>query len=126
MKNQKKNYESEVYNLLTQLGVNHSHKGVPYLIYLIPYLLENDLDYGDMTVTGKDGWYHFVAERFHVENELRIERCLRHVIKGLKNDNETYRTIFPNDTVLTNKQFIMTLCQYIRYGRDDDSESEEE
>ena len=116
MRSKKRNYEMEIYRLFNNLGVNHSYKGVAYLFYLINYILKKDLDYSDTTVTGKDGWYSLVAEHFNAKNEQCVERCIRHVIKKLKTDNETYRDIFANNTNLTNKQFIMSICQYLRYN----------
>lgn len=107
--------ESNIRNLLLEIGVPTNLRGFPYLVYAETLIVENQ----DYMVGITKALYIDIAKQFHTSADS-VERCIRHAIRvgWVAIKPETKDRIFKNSlrsnrTIPSNGQFITMLYYYL-------------
>ncbi len=116
-------YEKKAYQVLKLLGCNQSYSGFNHAMFAVAMLLENPEihDY-----TGENGIYTKIAEHYHKQSWTAVERSIRHLIQNfcqnasLEKCDKVFGEEVTESTInsgknLSNKQFLESICNYIRY-----------
>ncbi len=119
--NERKEMEAEksAYLFIKYIQANQSLVGVKYLIFLIKEVLKEPTKIHNLTAK-ENGLYNETAAAFNIESHMNVERGIRHLIGTIyeKLTKDRYEDVFGTTEKVTNKQFIESACNFIRYESD--------
>lgn len=111
--------EKNAYLFIKYIHANQSLSGTKYLIYIIKNVLVNSEKIDNIT-SARNGLYRETAEQFSAKSSMAVERAIRHLTETLYTTMpaDRYESVFGTARKVTNKQFIETACNFIRYESD--------
>lgn len=119
--NERKEMEAEKssYLFIKYIQVNQSLVGAKYLIFIIKAVLKEPTKIQNLTAK-ENGLYSETAAAFNIASHMNVERGLRHLVDTVyeKLTKDRYEDIFGTTEKITNKQFIESASNFIRYESD--------
>lgn len=104
-------YKPEIYKALNYMGFNMSHTGSVFLMFIIMFVINNNL-YCNLSDV-----YKLLAATNCINSKM-IEHNINFAIKkAWENPNKKRDSYFPNNKVPSNKEFIYATANYIFYNK---------
>ena len=109
--------EKQVYNCLKELGISPDLRGYHYITYIVQDMLKRNPMYATKSMMQK---YDATSVYFNTTIQ-KVERCIRNSVEKCFDNTppnvlEKYfgNSISMGKGKLTNKQFIASVCEYIK------------